>query len=730
MNLHSIKIKVIALSSLGVIASSAALVGFGIVSARETSSYVVENVDGLLDGLSKDALQRLATVQARTVQSELDIAFEAARTMAIGLEVIAAKNINASSPENRRAQLNGILLGVLKNNPRLNGTYSAWLPNALDQNDAEFENKTSMGSDATGRALPYWTRDAAGKIALQPLVEYDSRELHPNGVMKGGWFLGPESTGKESILAPLPYIVQGKPVFLATLSVPIMIGGKFAGVAGTDFDLSFVQTLANKVNESIYKGQGSVAIVSSAGLVVASSADARAIGGPLKAIDPDAEKDMTHLSSGVPVVEVDQARDALKVFSPVTLGRTGLTWSVLITVPRAVVLADVERLKLQLEAKSSNSIFWQIVTALGVTATALIVTSFFASGISGPITRLTTALRRMANGEAVAEIAGARRKDEIGDISRAVDQIRVGIAEDAQRKSVEAEVTRQEQDRERRAAMLKLADGLESAMGNVVLGVGSASEQLQNAATTMTSATVKVAAQSETAAGASNEASANVQTVASAAEELASSIIEIKRQVDESARIAASATVNAKATSGTVQELSLSADKIGQIVDLIRNIAGQTNLLALNATIEAARAGDAGRGFAVVASEVKQLAAQTSSAIAEIEAQISDIQTATKSSSDSIVGITDVIGQINEIAASIASAVDQQGVATREIAHNVARASQGTQQVSENVIGINGAAQDSNRAANVVQEAAGSLGKQSETLTVVMKRFLETVRAA
>ncbi|MFG1414084.1 MAG: methyl-accepting chemotaxis protein [Pseudomonadota bacterium] len=730
MNLHSIKIKVIALSSLGVIASSAALVGFGIVSARETSSYVVENVDGLLDGISKDSLQRLATVQARTVQTELDIAFEAARTMAIGLEVIAAQDNDASAPENRRAQLNGILLGVLKNNPRLNGTYSAWLPNALDQNDAEFENKTSMGSDATGRALPYWTRDSAGKIALQPLVEYDSRELHPNGVMKGGWFLGPESTGKESILAPLPYIVQGKPVFLATLSVPIMIGGKFAGVAGTDFDLSFVQTLANKVNESIYKGQGSVAIVSSAGLVVASSADARAIGGPLKAIDPEAEKDMAHLSGGVPVVEVDKVRDALKVFSPVTLGRTGLTWSVLITVPRAVVLADVERLKLQLEAKSSNSIFWQIVTALGVTATALIVTSFFASGISGPITRLTTALRRMANGEPVAEIAGARRKDEIGDISRAVDQIRVGIAEDAQRKSVEAEVTRQEQDRERRAAMLKLADGLESAMGNVVLGVGSASEQLQNAATTMTSATVKVAAQSETAAGASNEASANVQTVASAAEELASSIIEIKRQVDESARIAASATVNAKATAGTVQELSLSADKIGQIVDLIRNIAGQTNLLALNATIEAARAGEAGRGFAVVASEVKQLASQTSSAIAEIEAQISDIQTATKSSSDSIVSITDVIGQINEIATSIASAVDQQGVATREIAHNVARASQGTQQVSENVIGINGAAQDSNRAANVVQEAAGSLGKQSETLTVVMKRFLETVRAA
>ncbi|MBP0575296.1 hypothetical protein J8J27_31740, partial [Mycobacterium tuberculosis] len=84
-----------------------------------------------------------------------------------------------------------------------------------------------------------------------------------------GWFIGPQTTGKESILAPLPYIVQGKSVYLATISVPITVGGTFRGVAGADFDLAFVQTLAEKVNAQTYDGRGSVTILTSDGLVVA-----------------------------------------------------------------------------------------------------------------------------------------------------------------------------------------------------------------------------------------------------------------------------------------------------------------------------------------------------------------------------------------------------------------------------------------------------------------------------
>ena len=96
------------------------------------------------------------------------------------MESIARAVEDGGSPiEARRAQLNDILLRNLKDNERFNGTYSAWLPNALDGRDQAYVDRKDAGSDDTGRALPYWTRDAQGKIALQPLVEYPAASCIP-----------------------------------------------------------------------------------------------------------------------------------------------------------------------------------------------------------------------------------------------------------------------------------------------------------------------------------------------------------------------------------------------------------------------------------------------------------------------------------------------------------------------------------------------------------------------
>jgi methyl-accepting chemotaxis protein len=731
MNFHSIKIRIVALSGLCVALSTGAIVAYGVYSAERSAAYVSENVDDLLDRLSKDSLSRLASAQAGAIRAELDSAFDAARGMAHSFETLAQAEKRGGSPNaSRRAQLNDILLRMLKDNPRFNGTYSAWLPDALDGRDSEFVNRKDAGSDETGRALPYWTRDAQGKIALQPLVEYNSRELHPNGVIKGGWFLGPQADGRESILAPLPYIVQGKAVHLATMSAPIVVDGVFAGVAGADFNLDFVQTLAEKVNGSIYGGKGSVSIVTNSGLVVAASGKASAIGDALDVVDDTAKDDHDVLSAGRATVKVDTQRDTLKVFSPVPLGRTGGAWSVIITEPRALVLAEARQLASDLAQRQKSDMTWQIVSALVIGSLAVAMMTLLAHSISSPITQLAEALRRLAHGERLARIAGAERKDEIGEISRAVDQIRIGAEEDARRKTAETETDRRRQEQERRETMLRLADEFERAMGDVVRGVVSASTQLQSASASMFTATGRVAEQAKSAASAAEEASHNVQTVAAAAEELTASISEIKRQVDESASVTSNAAAEAEATSSKVRDLSESAQTIGRIVDLINSIAGQTNLLALNATIEAARAGESGRGFAVVANEVKDLATQTGRATSDIGSQINEIQRSTESSATAIVNITGVIERIKTIAGTIASSVDQQGLATHEIAQSVVEASNGTRQVSEDLSGINAAAQDTAGAAGQVQTAVVDLARQAEALRSVMGQFLETVRAA
>ena len=231
-------------------------------------------------------------------------------------------------------------------------------------------------------------------------------------------------------------------------------------------------------------------------------------------------------------------------------------------------------------------------------------------------------------------------------------------------------------------------------------------------------------------AAASEEASTNVQSVASATEELSSSVNEISRQVQESARMAKDAVGQARSTTDRVSELSKAATRIGDVVELINTIAGQTNLLALNATIEAARAGEAGRGFAVVASEVKALAEQTAKATGEIGQQINGIQVATQDSVSAIKEISGTIEKLSEISSTIAAAVEEQGAATQEISRNVQQAAQGTQQVSSNITDVQRGATDTGSASSQVLLAAKTLSTDSGRLETEVSKFLTAVRAA
>ncbi len=166
----------------------------------------------------------------------------------------------------------------------------------------------------------------------------------------------------------------------------------------------------------------------------------------------------------------------------------------------------------------------------------------------------------------------------------------------------------------------------------------------------------------------------NVDAVAAATEELAATASEIGVQVSQTSSAAESAVEATRRTRSSVQALARSADGIGQVVSLISTIAGQTNLLALNATIEAARAGEAGRGFAVVATEVKDLATQTAKATEEIAGQIAAMRAATHEAVSAIEEIGGTIEQVHGIALGVAAAVEEQQVATQEIARSIAEA--------------------------------------------------------
>ncbi|ALK10919.1 methyl-accepting chemotaxis protein [Blastochloris viridis] len=396
-------------------------------------------------------------------------------------------------------------------------------------------------------------------------------------------------------------------------------------------------------------------------------------------------------------------------------------------------LEAASKLEAKLNADVHSAVAGAARSGLAIGAlTALVMAGaavFGFAGVGRPIRRIAGVLDQLAEGDKTVDIPFTTRGDEVGDTARAAQVFKDNLIRMDQMTAEQREAEARA-EAEKRAAMHQLAVSFEGAVGGIIEAVSSAASQLQGAAQTMSAAADQTNRQSTAVASASEEASSNVQTVASAAEELSASVSEIGRRVNESARIAAEAAKDADETASKVGRLSQAAQKIGDIVGLISTIAGQTNLLALNATIEAARAGDAGRGFAVVASEVKSLADQTAKATAEISAQIEEIQSSTADSAHAIGQITEIIRRMNEIATTIASAVEEQGAATTEIARNVQQASAGTAEVSSNIVGVTRAAADSSAASTQVLAAAGDLAIQSGVLKAEVGKFLATVRVS
>ncbi len=371
-----------------------------------------------------------------------------------------------------------------------------------------------------------------------------------------------------------------------------------------------------------------------------------------------------------------------------------------------IYLDDVEQAIQKEEAEIEAAIKTQRNHLAGTLLVLLVFTivavAWISRKITHPIIRASVMLKDIAQGEGdLTRRLDVHSHDEVGEMAKWFNRFVDNIQNIVQ--SVGENI----------GSLRESSTNLKEIATNMVASAGQTFDKADAVATSVEEMSDNMGSISS----AMQEATGTMGTAASAADGMTGTIKQIADNTEKARGITSDAVTQTGQASSQVSSLGKAAQEIGKVVETITDISEQVNLLALNATIEAARAGEAGKGFAVVANEIKELARQTAAATGEIKARVEQIQNSTDGTVSQIEQITKVVYEVDGIVSSIALAVEEQSLATRDIAGNVARAAQNIDVVEKSVAQSSTTSSEISREISEVHQHAGEISESSALIS-------------
>ncbi|MCV6590929.1 MAG: methyl-accepting chemotaxis protein [Marinobacterium sp.] len=696
----SLRSKIGLLSAFCIFLVSTALIILNIIEAQRSAEQVQQRTSTLLTDAVTQQLRNIARAEALSINAFLEFSQATATTLANAQESeISSRSGMMLSGQEREASL-AILGNTLAKNRDLLGVYVAFEPDVFDQSDNQFKGDSATGSDANGRFIPYIYRDQNGNGALDVLVGMDDQTRDSNGIRAGEYYLCPKDTGKSCLTDPYIYPVNGKNTLLVSVTSPIMQYGKFAGIAGVDVALDFVQHGIVQANSHLYNGSGSMAVISPRGIIAASSQNSSLLGKNYQQTELSSWQSRVQAAGNQ--LTVSEENGLLSAVAPLELRGRDTGWRILIQLPQSAVSSQLDTLAAIFDEVQQETTLISVAISFVIGVLAIVLMFWMIAALLQPVRRTVEMLKDIAQGEGdLTRRLQTSSQDELGELAHWFNQF---------------------------------LDNLHRMIGQVAQTTQHINSAADNSARIASESMHQLERQREQismAAAAVHEMSTSSGEVANSAGNAADATSRTREVADESQRIVAStvnsiAALSAEVARGTevIQELEGHSNKISDILVTIGGVADQTNLLALNAAIEAARAGDHGRGFAVVADEVRGLAQSTQEATAEIQSMIENLQKGTSTavsvmntsreqaeqtvdqvnqSSSSLGEIGEQVILISDMNTQIAASAEEQSSVSEDINRNVVAMDEAAQQVA-------GQAEENARAAEQLKQLSTELG--------------------